>query len=37
MSVKNFKRLFISIPKRIELNSESKPEWILVTILPKMV
>ena len=30
MGVKNFKRLLISRPKCIELNSESKPKLILV-------
>jgi len=30
MDVKNFKRLLISIPKSIELNSESKAKLILV-------
>jgi len=32
MGFKNFKRLLISIPKFIELNSESKPELILVLV-----
>ena len=30
MGVNNFKRLLISIPKCLELNSESKPKLILI-------
>jgi len=32
MGVNNFERLFISIPKGIELNPESKPKLILIIL-----